>query len=167
MCKPIWHMTTSSIGQAPCKQEWMYHKLDSYFLTPSTRTRVYINADAPHWATPRANIAPLRCVVNYKYEHMRVCAHKLPWCLYIRWLSVTLAKAFYWIRYQCRCLESSAGLNSWVYVGAYAHVKMYARSMNSTAYACVHACMCAHTCFEAVSKYESTLTVPCCSLLGL
>ena len=41
-----------------------------------------IRAYAPRWATPRANIAPRRCVVNHKYEHTRAYACKLPWRLY-------------------------------------------------------------------------------------
>ena len=41
-----------------------------------------IRAYAPRWATSRANIAPRRCVVNYKYQHTRVYACKLPWRLY-------------------------------------------------------------------------------------
>ena len=44
----------------------------------NARTRAY----APHWAMRRANIAPRRCVVNYKYEHTCVYACKLPWRLY-------------------------------------------------------------------------------------
>ena len=47
-------------------------KLDSYF----------VRAYAPRWTTPRANIAPRRCVVNFKYERTRVYACKLPWRLY-------------------------------------------------------------------------------------
>ena len=54
----------------------------------------------------------------------------------IRWLSMTLANAFDWMKYQHRGLESSAGLNSW---RAYAHVKMYSRSINNAAYAHVNA----------------------------
>ena len=37
---------------------------------------------APRWATPRANVASRRCVVNFKLERTRVCARKLPWRLY-------------------------------------------------------------------------------------
>ena len=47
-----------------------------YFI--NARIRAY----APHWATSIANIAPRRCVVNYKYEHTRVYACKWPWRLY-------------------------------------------------------------------------------------
>ena len=52
--------------------------IHTFWLHQRANTRVH----APHWATPRANIAPRRCVVNYKYEHTRVYACKLPWRLY-------------------------------------------------------------------------------------
>ena len=50
-------------------------KLDSYFLTPSTRVCPTLgNSEGQNWAT--------QLVLNYKYEPTRVCARKLPWRLH-------------------------------------------------------------------------------------
>ena len=85
-------------GHALCKK-WYWQVVGlSWIHTFWLHQRAY----TPRWATPRANIAPRRCVVNYKYEHTRVYACKLLWRLYICWLSATLTNAFDWMRYQHR-----------------------------------------------------------------
>ena len=78
-------------------------------------------------------------------EYARVSYH----CVFSRWLSVT----FYWMRYQRR-LESSACLNLWAYVHAYA--RLCARKNVRQEYE--HCSVCArthpYTRGDGVSKYE-------------
>ena len=71
--------------------------------------------------------------------------------VYIRWLSVTLANAFDWMRYQRRPLKFSWFELLGVRTCAYARAELYAGSMNCSAYARVY----------ARTKYESSLMHIC------
>ena len=106
-----------------------------YFI--NARIRAY----APHWATSIANIAPRRCVVNYKYEHTRVYACKLPWRLYPLverdprkriWLDEISTPA---LKVQ---LVWTLG-RTYARIRAYTRAELYAGSMNCSAYVRVYA----------------------------
>ena len=80
----------------------------------------------------RANIAPHWCVVNFKYERTRLYAYKITMAsIFVGWAWPLQTHLIGWNINTC--LESSAGLNSWAYVRAYA---------------CVYACK------NVLQKYE-------------
>ena len=142
--KIINNRTYTAVWEHVLPSETMTNKAGFIFFDfINARTRAY----APHWATPRANIAPRRCVVNYKYEHTRVYACKLPWCLYPLvkrdprkriWLDEISTPA---LKVQ---LVWTLG-RTYARIRAYTRAELYAGSMNGSTYARVCACIRAYT----------------------
>ena len=105
-----------------------------------------ICAYAPRWATPRANIAPRRCVVNYKYEHTRVYACKLPWRLYSL-VERDPHKRIWLDEISTSSLKVQVGWTlrrTYAHVRAYTRAELYAGSMNGSAYTRAYARIRAH-----------------------
>ena len=125
-------------------------KLDSYFLTPSTR----VYARMRHAGKRRgAKIAPRRWVVNYKYERTRVCARKLPGRPYPL-VERDPRKRIWLDEISTPALKVQLGWTlrrTYARIRAYTRAELYAGSMNGSAYTRVY----------ARTKYESSFRPQC------